>query len=194
LFCATRLNSTDCATQTLAGRAHFILQLQIHPEFLGHAKETSQPDSGIRGDASSLQHNVVDARSRHANGSSKLVGRHSHWFQEFFAKNLAGMNFPNRDCIFLSGHRVFLRNTRSMVIRDFDLERVAVFPHEANPELIINSYAGLPFTVGLQSLEAVPRGNAKVIQSSRRIQQKKLSQGCANQARRKLSGLSGQPQ
>jgi len=81
-----------------------------------------------------------------------------------------------------------------MVIRDFDVERVAVFPYEANPELIIDPYAELPFTFGLQSLKAVPRRNAKVIQSSCRIQQKKLSQGCANQARRKLSGPSGQPQ
>ena len=53
-----------------------------------------------------------------------------------------------------------------MVIRDFDVEHIAVFPYEANPELIIDSYAELSLTFGLQSLKAVPGWNAKVVQSS----------------------------
>jgi len=51
LLCAARLDFTDSPSQTLASGAHFILQLQIHAEFLGHAEETSQPDGGIHGDA-----------------------------------------------------------------------------------------------------------------------------------------------
>jgi hypothetical protein len=81
-----------------------------------------------------------------------------------------------------------------MVVRDFHLERVAVFPHEANSKLVINSYAELTLSFGLQSFKAVPGRNAKIVQPPCRIQEKKLSQGCANQARRKRSGFSGQPQ
>jgi len=81
-----------------------------------------------------------------------------------------------------------------MVVGDFHLERVPIFPYEANSKLIIDSYAELTFPFGLQSLKTVPGRNAKVIQTSCRIQQKKLSQGRANQARRKFSGLAGQPQ
>jgi hypothetical protein len=81
-----------------------------------------------------------------------------------------------------------------MVVRDFDVERIAVFPYEANAKLIIDSYAELSLTFGLQGLEAVSRWNAKIVQSPCCIQQKKLSQGCTNQARRKLSGFASQPE
>jgi hypothetical protein len=57
-----------------------------------------------------------------------------------------------------------------MVVRYFNLERIAIFPYETNTELIINTYAELPLTFGLQSLQAVPRWNAKVVQSSGRVQ------------------------
>jgi hypothetical protein len=80
-----------------------------------------------------------------------------------------------------------------VVVRDFDVERIAVFPYEANPKLIIYSNAELPFTFGLQSLQTVSGRNAKIVQSSSCIQQKKLSQRYANQARRKLSGFASQP-
>ena len=50
-----------------------------------------------------------------------------------------------------------------MVVRDFDVEHIAVFPHEANPELITDSYAELSLTFSLQSLKAVPRRHAKVV-------------------------------
>ena len=57
-----------------------------------------------------------------------------------------------------------------MVIRYFNLERIAVFPYKTNSELIIDAYAELPLTFGLQSLQAVPRWNAKIVQSSGRVQ------------------------
>jgi hypothetical protein len=137
-------------TQTLSGRTHFILQLQIHPEFLGHAEETSQSDSGISGDAAPFEDDVVDAGSGHVNGASELVGRNSHRLQKFLAKNLAGMDFPIGGYTPFSGHRVLLN--RLMIVRDFDVERVTIFPQEANPELIIDSYAELAFTFALQRL------------------------------------------
>lgn len=80
-----------------------------------------------------------------------------------------------------------------MVIRDFYVEHVTVFPYEAKPELIVDPYTELSLTFGLQSLKAVPGRNAKIVQSSCCIHQKKLSQGRANQARRKLPGFTGQP-
>jgi hypothetical protein len=81
-----------------------------------------------------------------------------------------------------------------MVVGNFDLECVAVFPDKANPELIIDPYAELTISFGLQNFQAVPGRNAKIVQSPRRVQEKKLSQGCANQARRKLPRLPGRPQ
>ena len=62
-----------------------------------------------------------------------------------------------------------------MVVGDFDIKNVSVLPSEANPELIINPDAELAFAICLQSLQAVTGRNSKVIQSSSRVQQKKLS-------------------
>lgn len=80
-----------------------------------------------------------------------------------------------------------------MIIRDLNVECVAVFPYETNPELIIDPYAELAFTSDLQCFQAVPRWNAQIVQSSCRIHEKKLSQSHANQTRREFAGLSGQP-
>jgi hypothetical protein len=81
-----------------------------------------------------------------------------------------------------------------MIIRDLDVKSIAIFPCETNPKLIINSDAELALTICLQGLQAVAGRNSQVVQSSCRVQQKKLSQSWANQARRKLSGFSRQPQ
>ena len=64
----------------------------------------------------------------------------------------------------------------SMVIRDFDVERIAILPYQANTELIIDPHAELALPFGLQGFQPIPRWNAKVVQSSCRIQHKKLSE------------------
>jgi hypothetical protein len=40
----------------------------------------------------------------------------------------------------------------SVVVRDFDIKGFAIFPSEANPELVINSDTELAFAIRLQSL------------------------------------------
>jgi hypothetical protein len=81
-----------------------------------------------------------------------------------------------------------------MIIGYLDVQGIAIFPRETNPELIIDSDAELPLAFCLQSLQAVAGRSSQVVQSSGRVQQKKLSQGWPNQARRELSGFSCQPQ
>jgi hypothetical protein len=76
-----------------------------------------------------------------------------------------------------------------MIIRYLDVKGIAIFPCETNPELIIDSDAELPLAFCLQSLQAVAGRNSQVVQSSSHVQQKKLPQGWANQAGRKLSGF-----
>jgi len=39
-----------------------------------------------------------------------------------------------------------------VVVRDFDIKSVAIFPSEANPKLIVNPDAELAFAICLQSL------------------------------------------
>ena len=56
-----------------------------------------------------------------------------------------------------------------MVISNFDVKNVAIFPRKTNPELIINSDAQLPLSFCLQSLQTVAGWNPKVIQTPRCI-------------------------
>jgi hypothetical protein len=44
-----------------------------------------------------------------------------------------------------------------MIIRDFDLEHVAVFPYETNPILIVDPDGKLAVPITLQGLKAVTR-------------------------------------
>jgi hypothetical protein len=50
-----------------------------------------------------------------------------------------------------------------VIVRDLDIKSVAIFPYEANPELIINPNAELAFAICLQSLQTVAGRNSKVI-------------------------------
>jgi hypothetical protein len=52
-----------------------------------------------------------------------------------------------------------------VVVHHFDLLRVAVFPHEADPILIVDPYAVLPTSVSAERLEVVARERAQVVQS-----------------------------
>jgi hypothetical protein len=81
-----------------------------------------------------------------------------------------------------------------MIIRDLNVKGIAILPREAEPNLVVNPDAELALPTCLQSFQTVARRHPQVVQSSCSVQQKKLSQGWANQAGRKLSGFSCQPQ
>lgn len=57
-----------------------------------------------------------------------------------------------------------------MVIHDFSFMRVAITPHKAQPVLVINSNAVLALAVPGQCLQAISRGNAQIVQVTRRVQ------------------------
>jgi hypothetical protein len=54
-----------------------------------------------------------------------------------------------------------------VVVHHFDLLRVAVLPHEADPALIVDPYAVLPASISSESLEVVARERAQVVESLR---------------------------
>jgi hypothetical protein len=55
LLRAARLDLADGLAQALKSDSDLILQLEIHPEFLGHVKKTSETDRSIRGDPAAFQ-------------------------------------------------------------------------------------------------------------------------------------------
>jgi len=57
-----------------------------------------------------------------------------------------------------------------VVVHHFDLLRVAVLPHEADPILIVDPYAVLSTSVSAEGLEVVAWERAQVVQSVRCVQ------------------------
>jgi hypothetical protein len=51
-----------------------------------------------------------------------------------------------------------------MIIRDFNIIRVAIAPLKKDPPLFIYAYAVLTFPVAFQGLQSVTRGNSQIIQ------------------------------
>jgi hypothetical protein len=90
----------------------------------------------------------------------KLVGRIAQWLQEFFPQNLSGMNPPSWSCGAQSTHNLHLGQSVSqklMIIRDLNLECIAVIPRETQPILIIDTNGELAVPITLQNLQAVAR-------------------------------------
>ena len=86
--------------------------------------------------------------------------------QELFAKNLSGMNCPT--CLHFifdthdsSPRLILFYNSRSVVVCDLHIISVAVLPHEAHSELIVDSDAVLAFTIIFQFLQSVAWGTFK---------------------------------
>lgn len=61
-----------------------------------------------------------------------------------------------------------------MVIHDFDLVGIAMFPTKTDPPLVVEADAELTGADSSEFLEPIPRGNREVVEFRRRIQLPKL--------------------
>ena len=66
-----------------------------------------------------------------------------------------------------------------MVVDDLDVVCVTVFPHEANPVLIVDHDALLTSAVAFQFVQVVARRELQVAEDDRRVQHDQLSVGAA---------------
>lgn len=64
-----------------------------------------------------------------------------------------------------------------MVVHHFDLLRVAIPPHEADPILVIDPYAVLPTSISGESLEVVAWERPQVVETLRRVELDQLALG-----------------
>ena len=72
-----------------------------------------------------------------------------------------------------------------MVIRYLYIEGIAIPPHEAHAELIVDPDAVLAYAVMMQRPKLVTRGNSQVLQPSGRMEHCQLLLGGAPQIRRR---------
>lgn len=130
------------------------MRLKIEPELRFHVEKTPEPEGGIGRDAAPAMDNFIDAPGGDANILGQPILADSHRFQKFRQKDFTGVN----------GGKIALGHglTSLMVIDDLDVIRIAAFPDKADAPLLIDSDAVLPFTVMMQRLQIVGRGDAHV--------------------------------
>jgi len=74
-----------------------------------------------------------------------------------------------------------------MIVRDLNIKCISCSPHEADPPLIVDSYAVLPFPVTSELLESISRWYSHVIENVRDIEYFELSASYSLYVRRQLS-------
>jgi len=62
-----------------------------------------------------------------------------------------------------------------VIVDNLDIKCVAVRPAKANPPLVVDAYAVLPFPVAFQRFEPIPGRNPEMIQRTCLIEIKKLA-------------------
>lgn len=64
-----------------------------------------------------------------------------------------------------------------MIVREFNIVGVAIFPDKADAPLIVDADRPLPSAVSDKPMETIARRNAKVFHQGHRIEQKQLGDG-----------------
>jgi len=63
----------------------------------------------------------------------------------------------------MGSSRLVVMLLSSVIIGDFNIKGISVTPYEADPPLIVDSYAALPFAPSLQLFQSIARRDAKVL-------------------------------
>jgi len=91
------------------------------------------------------------------------ISGNAHRLKKLLTKNFPRMHRPSRRTFVLNAHDFFPRATL-VVIRYFHVEGIAIPPHEAYAELIVDSDAMLSHAVPAQLLQPVARRNPQILQ------------------------------
>jgi len=83
------------------------------------------------------------------------VRGNAHRLQKLLPKNFPRMHGPTRRTFVLDAHDYFSSIKNSVVIRYLHIEGIAIAPHEAHPELIVDPNAMLACSIIAQPLQSV---------------------------------------
>jgi hypothetical protein len=147
-------------------RTDFVCGLKIHPELFAGTKKLCQAHGSIRSDAALFEHNVVYSWSGYVKLLGQLVSGKTERFQEFFAQDFSWMNPPTWSCGAQSTHEFHLVQLASevlMVIRNFDIKRIAIIPYEPSSILIIYPDRKPASPVPLHSFKPVAWSRSQIL-------------------------------
>jgi hypothetical protein len=141
--------------------------LQIHPTLRIRSEKPGKPQGRIGCNGPFPCNDFSDAPLRHANALGKPVLSDVHGLKEFFPQDFAGMN----------QRHVSFHGSPSMIIGDFDLMGMILFPGKADPPLVIDSDAPLAFSIPAKFLQAVPPRDPQERQGRGAVNQGQFAQG-----------------
>jgi len=140
------------------GYGEIIMGLQIHPALGVRAKKTGQSQGCIRCDRTFSRDDFADAPLGDADRFGESISSNPHRSQEVFHQNFTGMDW---------GHISLHGFSPSVVINNFNVIGVPVFPVEADSPLVVNSDTPLTFSVASELLKPVGRRDAEEFQGCR---------------------------
>jgi hypothetical protein len=84
--------AVDFVRDLVFGDFELVVLLHVHPELGAIFEVAAQPQSGIRGDAAALIHDLSNARDRHMKVHRQSVHAEAQGLQEFLAQDFPGMD------------------------------------------------------------------------------------------------------
>src|SRR5579872_5950537 len=141
--------------------------LQIQPESFRRSEEARQAQGRVGRDGTLSPYDLVDPAGRDANVLSQPILADAERTQELFEQYLARMD----------GWQSQSRHVdSSVVVCNFNIASVAVFPVEAESPLIVHANAVLTVAIAAQFFQAIPRRHAQVVERLCCVQQQQLAQ------------------
>jgi len=176
-----RLPGLDSRNHLGIRRGKIERRLQVHPELRSGAEVAAETQGGVRRHGRLLAGKALDPGARHMAGGGEGVAAKLERRHELLAQNLAGVDGGVR-----ADHWAF----PSVVIDDFNIFGIAVFPAEAHPELVVDPDAPLAATVALEGFQPVAGRGTEGVDGYGRIQHGELALGRADDiGREALRGL-----
>ncbi len=143
-----------------------VVRLKTQPKTFRSPEKSGQPQCSIRRDRPFSLDDFVDPAAWHMNILGQAVLAYIHRFQKIFQEYFSRMNrrvishlgFPSR-----------------MIIDQFHIIGIRIFPCKTNPELIIDTDAPLIFSISFQGFQTVSRRNPKVVKGFCAVEDPQLS-------------------
>jgi len=156
----------DLCADYAFGDSEIEIGLKSEPKLGRNTEVFAQSQRGVGSDSAFPVHNSADAAGWNSDFPGESIDTDVHWLHELLEKNLSRMNRIEQ---FFARHKSSL-----VIVDDFDVVSVAIFPNEANAPLTINANAMLALAVASQCFQAVARGSQQVLQRSRTMEVQQL--------------------
>jgi hypothetical protein len=144
----------DLCADYAFGDSEIEIGLKSEPKLGRNTEVFAQSQRGVGSNSAFPVHNSADAAGWNSDFPGESIDTDVHWLHELPEKNLSGMDRVKQ---FLVRHK-----SSSMRVDDLDVVSVAIFPHDANAPLIINSIAMSILAVASQCFQAIARGSQQI--------------------------------